>query len=152
MAKNVRAVPEGYGTVTPFLNIKGASEAIELYKKAFGVEERFKMMGPSNTIMHCELQLGTSKIMVSEAMMQPPTQSSLHLYVDDCDAMWARATGAGLKVEMPMANMFWGDRYGVLSDRHGNRWAIATHVEDISEDEMKRRAAAEIAKLAQQKK
>ena len=96
-------------------------------------------MTPNGMIMHAELQLGTSRIMVAEAMMNPPTQSSLHLYVEDCDALWARATAAGCKIEMPIATMFWGDRYGVVSDKFGNRWAIASHKEDVAPDEMKRR-------------
>jgi len=138
MAK-AKAVPEGYGTVTPFLNVKGASEAIAFYKKAFGIEEVSKMLMPNGMIAHSELQLGTSKIMLAEAMMNPPTQASLHVYVEDCDALWARATAAGCKIEMPIADMFWGDRYGVLIDPYGNRWAIATHKEDMSDEEMQRR-------------
>jgi PhnB protein len=136
---NVKAVPDGYGTVTPFLNVNGASEAIEFYKKAFGVEERSKMLMPNGMVAHSELQLGTSKIMVADAMMNPPTQASLHIYVDDCDAMWARATAAGCTIVMPIGDMFWGDRYGVVSDPYGNRWAIATHKQDVSDDEIRRR-------------
>ena len=134
-----KAVPEGFGTVTPFLNIKNAGAAIEFFKKAFGVEERSRMSMPDKTIAHAELQLGSSKIMITEASMNAPTQSSMHLYVEDCDALWARATAAGCKIEMPISDMFWGDRYGVLSDPYGNRWAIATHKEDMSSEEMQKR-------------
>jgi PhnB protein len=148
----VKAVPPGYGTVTPFLNIKGASEAIEFYKKTFGAEERTRMVGPNNMIAHCELKIGNSIVMISEAMMNAPTQSSLHLYVEDCDALWSRATAAGCKVEMPIANQFWGDRYGVVSDRWGNRWAIASRKEDLTPEEMKRRGEIEMAKMAPPKK
>jgi len=146
MAK-VQAVPSGYTTVTPFLNVKGASDAIELYKKIFNAEERARMPGPNNTVMHCELKIGNAIVMIADAMMNPPTSSSLHIYVDDCDALWAKATGAGMKIEMPIENMFWGDRYGVVSDRFGNRWAIASHKEDVAPDEMKKRAAEAMAQM-----
>ena len=134
-----KAIPEGFGTVTPFLNVKGAGDAIEFYKKAFGVEERHRMLMPNGMVAHAELQLGSSKIMMSEAMMNKPTEASLHIYVEDCDALWKRATAAGCKIEMPIADMFWGDRYGIVSDPYGNRWAIATHKEDMSVEEMTKR-------------
>jgi PhnB protein len=138
MAK-VNAVPAGFHTVTPFLNVKGAAEAIAFYKKAFGAEERSRMPGPNNMIMHAEIKIGDSIVMISDAMQMPPTQSSLHLYVDDCDAVWQRATAAGCKVEMPLDNMFWGDRYGVVTDGWGNRWAISSHKEDVPASEMPKR-------------
>lgn len=149
MAK-VNPVPAGYNTVTPFLNVKGAVEAIEFYKRAFGAEERARMMGPNNMVMHAEIRIGDSIIMISDAMMNVPTQASLHLYVDDCDALWARATGAGCKVEMLIADMFWGDRYGVVSDKWGNRWAIASHKEDVAPEEMKKRGEAAMAEMMKQ--
>jgi uncharacterized glyoxalase superfamily protein PhnB len=144
----VKKIPDGYRTVTPFLNIKGAAEAIEFYKKAFAAEERARMAGPDGMIMHAEIKIGDSIVMLAEAMMNAPTQSSCHLYVDDVDAAWKRATAAGAKVEMPLDKMFWGDRYGVLSDRWGNRWAIATHVEDVSPQEMQKRAAEAMKQMA----
>jgi PhnB protein len=147
MAK-VNPIPAGYSTVTPFLNIKNAAEAIELYKKAFGAEEKSRALGPNNMIMHAEIKIGNSFIMLSDAMMNPPTTTSLHLYVEDADALWTRATAAGLKVEMQIDDMFWGDRYGVLSDRFGNRWAIATHKEDVPEAEQNRRMQEAMAKMA----
>jgi uncharacterized glyoxalase superfamily protein PhnB len=128
------------------LNIKGAAEAIELYKKAFGAEERVRMPGPDNSIMHAELKIGTSMIMIADALRNPPTQSSCHLYLEDVDGAWARATGAGLQVAMPLANMFWGDRYGVLTDKFGNRWGLSCHIEDVSPEEMRKRMAAEMQK------
>jgi uncharacterized glyoxalase superfamily protein PhnB len=137
----VKAIPDGYRTVTPFLNVDGANEAIAFYKKAFGAEEKFRMPTPDGKIMHAELKIGDSMLMVSDAMMNPATSSSIHLFVADADAAWARATEAGAKVVMPIADMFWGDRYGVLSDKWGNRWAIATHKEDLSDAERGKRAA-----------
>jgi PhnB protein len=138
---DVKAIPEGYRTVTPFLNVDGASDAIAFYKKAFGAEEKVRMPTPDGKILHAELDIGDSKLMISDAMMNPATVSAIHLYVKDADAAWARATAAGAAVVMPIADMFWGDRYGVLSDKWGNRWAIATHKEDVSPAEMKTRMA-----------
>jgi len=138
---NVRAIPEGYTTITPFLNVNGASDAIEFYKKAFSAEERVRMPTPDGKIMHAELKIGNAMLMVSDAMRNPPTASSIHLYVTDADQWWKRATDAGAKVEMPISDMFWGDRYGVLSDKWGNRWAISQHKEDVSPEEMRKRAA-----------
>jgi PhnB protein len=144
---NVRAIPEGYSTLTPFLNVDGAAQAIEFYKKAFGAEERVRMPTPEGKIMHAELKVGDSMLMVSDAMRNPATASSLHIYVTDADAWWKRAVDAGAKVEMPIADMFWGDRYGVLSDRWGNRWAIAQHKEDVSPQDMGKRAAEAMKNL-----
>jgi PhnB protein len=138
MAK-VNAVPEGYRTVTPFLNVLGANDALAFYKKAFGAEERLRMPTPDGKIMHSEIKIGDSIVMVSDAMMNPATSSSIHLYVDDADALWSRATAAGAEVVMPIADQFWGDRYGVLKDKWGNRWAVAQHKEDVSPEEMRRR-------------
>jgi PhnB protein len=140
MAK-VDPIPEGYTTVTPFLIVKGAAEAIEFYKKAFGAEDRVRMPGPDGTIMHAEMKIGDSFVMIADATMSPPTQSSCHLYVVDADAAWKRALDAGAKVETPIADMFWGDRYGVVSDKWGNRWGIATHKEDVPPQEMQTRMA-----------
>jgi uncharacterized glyoxalase superfamily protein PhnB len=141
----VKPIPEGYRTVTPFMNIKGCLEAIELYKKALGAEERGVMKAPDGTVMHAELKIGDSIVMFGEAAMNPATKSSLHLYVPDCDAAFKRAVDAGMKVEAPMADMFWGDRYGVVEDKFGNRWAFGTHKEDVSHDEMMKRAQAFMA-------
>jgi PhnB protein len=143
----VKAIPDGYGSVTPFINVKGAADAIEFYKKAFGAEERNRMPDPKGQIMHAEIKIGNSLIMISDAMMNPPTQSSLHLYVEDADASWKRATAAGAQVVMPLQDQFWGDRYGVLSDKWGNRWGIATHKEDVSPAEMRKRGEEAMKKL-----
>jgi len=135
----VKAVPEGYHTVTPFLNVDGAREAIAFYKKAFGAEERGVMPMPDGKVMHSEIKIGDSVIMMADAVMNPATKSSLHLYVNDVDAAWKQATAAGCKVEVPLADQMWGDRWGVVSDKWGNRWGLATHKEDVAPDEMKRR-------------
>jgi len=135
----VKAIPDGYRTVTPFLNVDGANDYIAFLKNAFGAEEKVRVPTPDGKIMHAELKLGDSMVMVSDAMMNPATKSSVHLYVQDADAAWARATAAGAQVVMPIADMFWGDRYGVLSDKWGNRWGIATHQEDVPPEEMGRR-------------
>jgi PhnB protein len=135
------AVPEGYGTVTPFLTIDGASDAIEFYKKAFGATERLRMPGPEGKLMHAEITIGNSVVMLSDAMRRPATQSAIHLYVEDCDATFAQALDAGATVTMPLMDMFWGDRYGQLSDPFGNLWSIATHKEDLSQEEMEKRMA-----------
>src|SRR5436309_15947543 len=128
---NVKAVPEGYHTVTPFLCIDGAAEALEFFKKAFGAEERGRMADPSGKIMHSEIKIGDSILMVTDPMMPgQATKSALNLYVPDANAAWSRATAAGCQVEMPLADQFWGDRYGVLKDKWGNRWSTAQHIED----------------------
>jgi uncharacterized glyoxalase superfamily protein PhnB len=137
----VKAIPEGYHTVTPFLSVNGASDAIDFYKKAFGAEERNRMPGPDGKVMHAEFKVGDSIVMIADAMMGPPLTSGIHLYVADADALWARATAAGAQVVMPIADMFWGDRYGVLTDKWGNKWSIATHKEDFTPEEMGKRAA-----------
>jgi PhnB protein len=137
----LQAVPAGYGTVTPFLNIVGANDAIDFFKKAFGAVERFRMPGPDGKLMHAEIAIGTSVVMVSDAMRRPATQAALHLYVKDCDALFEQALAAGATVTMPLMDMFWGDRYGQLSDPFGNLWSIATHKEDVSPEEMQKRMA-----------
>ncbi len=145
-----KAIPEGYTTVTPFLSVNGAANAIEFYKKAFDAKERARMPGPGGKIMHAEILIGGSIVMIADAMMGPPTQASIHLYVEDADALWSRATQAGAQIVMPIADMFWGDRYGVIADKWGNRWSIATHKEDFSPDEMKRRADEAMKLMSQQ--
>ena len=141
-----KAIPDGYQTVTPSLNLKGAAEAIQFYKDALGAEEQGgRAPGPNGAIMHAELKIGNSIVMLADALMGPATQASLHLYVEDADALFQRATRAGAEVVLAMHDAFWGDRYGVVSDRWGNRWALATHQEDVSPEEMQKRMA-EMAK------
>lgn len=143
----VKPIPEGHRTITPFLNLKDCDKAIEFYKKAFGAEERERHNTPDGRVAHAELQIGDSLVMLSEAMQAPPTQASLWLYVTDCDALWNRAVAAGAQIKMPLADMFWGDRWGSLSDGFGNSWSIATHKEDVSPEELGKRAQAAMAQM-----
>ena len=119
MAK-VQPVPKGYHSVTPFLSIKGADQALEFYKRAFGAVEKFRSPGPDGKIMHAEVTIGDSTIMLSEALREPPSVSSMYVYVPDADKAFARAVKAGAKVKVPLADMLWGDRYGSVSDPYGN--------------------------------
>src|SRR5436190_22833080 len=146
MAKATRAVPEGHHTVTPHLVLDNAVEAIEWYKKALGAEEMGRAMGPDGKVMHAELRIGDSRIMLNDAMMggKGPkalggSPASLWLYVDDCDALFNRAVAAGAQVKMPIGDQFWGDRCGTVADPHGYNWSIATHKEDLTPEEMQQR-------------
>ena len=148
---NVKAIPDGYHTVTPYLAVRGAAKALDFYAKAFGAEERFRMPGPNGKVMHAEMKLGDSMIMLGDEAPErgapaPPTLGGtpvgLLLYVHDVDARFERATRAGCTTQMPPTDMFWGDRMCKLSDPFGHSWSIATHREDVSPEEMGRRAAA----------
>lgn len=139
-AKPMAAAPQ-YHTVTPLLNVDGAEGAIAFYKEAFGAKERARMPGPDGKIMHAEIVIGDSVVMISDAMNQPATISSLHVYVPDCDALYSRAVAAGAKAKMALQDMFWGDRFGSVTDPFGNTWSIATHKEDVSRAEMEKRMA-----------
>lgn len=154
---NVKPIPEGYHTITPYLVVKGAAQAIDFYKKAFGANEIYRFDGPGGKIMHAELQIGDSRFMLSDEhpeMGYTAPQSGgkapigLHIYVDDVDKLATQAQAAGIKVERPVADQFYGDRTGTFIDPFGHRWSIATHVEDVSEDEMERRMADAMKKPA----
>ena len=153
MAAKVKPVPDGYHTVTPYLSIKGASEAIAFYKKVFGAEELVRMPMPDGSVGHAELQIGDSRIMLADenimgdAVTKSPTAlggstAGLALYVPDVDALFKRAVEAGAKTKRPLENQFYGDRSATIEDPFGHVWTIATHVEDVSPEEMKRRMAA----------
>ena len=162
MAKSVKPIPDGYHTATPYLRVRGADKAIDFYKKAFGAEEMVRMPGPDGkTIMHAELRIGDSPIMLGEESkemnaLSPQTLggngSGVHLYVRDVDAFVAKAVAAGAKLAMPVADMFWGDRYGKLTDPFGHEWSVATHKEDPTPQEMDKRAKAFFAQMAKQPK
>ncbi len=146
----VKPVPDGYHTVTPYLTVRGASGALEFYAKAFGAEERFRMPGPDGSIMHAEMRIGDSFVMLGEECPQMGASSpqllggspvSLMIYVTDVDASFARATSAGCTAQVPPTDMFWGDRYCKLQDPYGHLWGIATHKEDVCPEDMMRRMA-----------
>jgi PhnB protein len=162
MSKLVSPIPAGYHTLTPYLYIRGAAEAIEFYKKAFGAKEHFRMPGPDGkTIGHAEIQIGDSMIMMADEMpamgIKGPqslngTSASFLLYVKDVDAAFKLAIDAGAKVTRPLENKFYGDRMGSLADPYGHEWSLATHIEDVSPEEMNKRVAAEYAKMAGKEK
>ena len=154
MSKKVRAVPEGYHSVTPYLVLRQASDAIEFYKKAFDAAEVFRMPGPDGAIAHAEIRIGDSQIMMCEENPQMGAQSpqalggspaNLFLYVEDVDAAYKKAVDAGATATMPPQDMFWGDRYGKLVDPYGHEWSIATHIEDVTPEQMAERAQAAFA-------
>jgi PhnB protein len=150
----VQPIPKGYHEVTPYLSIRGAAEAIEFYKKAFGAKEIMRMPGPDGKLGHAEIAFGASRVMLSDEY--PPmdflspqarggTSVHLHVYVKDVDALVERAVAAGGKLVRPVENQFYGDRSGSIQDPFGHVWHFATHVEDVPPKEMARRAA-EMAK------
>jgi PhnB protein len=158
----VKPIPQGYHTVTPYLTVKGAAQAIEFYKRAFGAQEVERMPGPDGkSVMHAELKLGDSIVMLSDEFPQAGTRSPqtlggstgyLFLYVPDVDAAFKRAVDAGAKGAMPPSDMFWGDRFAKVSDPFGHEWGLATHKEDLSPEEIRKRGQAEMAKMAKGKK
>ena len=147
MAKAAKRIPEGYHTITPQLSLDRAAETIEWYKKAFGAEELGRHLGPDGKVMHAELRIGDSRFMVNDVMpgSKGPqafggSPSLLWLYVDDADAAFSRAVNVGGKVQMPVADQFWGDRGGCLTDPEGYTWWIATRKEDLTPAELDQRA------------
>jgi PhnB protein len=153
-----RAIPEGCHAITPHITVANGDQAIEFYKRAFGAEELSRMAGPGGKgILHAELKIGDSVIFLADEVdgmgARAPqsvggTTITLHLYVNDVDASFARALAAGAQVRMPVSDMFWGDRYGMLSDPFGHLWSLATHVEDVRPEEVRRRAERFFAKSA----
>jgi PhnB protein len=151
MATTVNKIPEGYHTVTPYLVMAHADKAIEFYKEAFGARELVRLPSPDGKVMHAEIKIGDSPIMLCDEcpdwdalgpLTRGGTTVSIVLYVDDVDAVVSRAIAAGAKSVMPVTNQFWGDRMGTVIDPFGHKWSIATHVEDVSPEEMSTRAAA----------
>ena len=137
-----KAIPEGLRTVTPALTVDGCAEAIETWKKAFGAEERLRALDPSGKkIWHADLRIGDSIIFCNDTMPempQTPRQARLWIYTEGVERAFQRAKDAGLKVAMPPADMFWGDRIAEVHDRWGNQWVLAQHVKDLSPAEMKK--------------
>ena len=147
-----KPIPDGYRTATPYLIIKGASDAIEFYKRAFGATELLRMADPQGRVGHAEIKIGDSVIMLADehpAMGYRGPRSlggssvSILLYLADVDAVFERAVKAGAKAQRPVADQFYGDRVGGIEDPFGYRWFIATHKEDLTMDEIRRRAAAQ---------
>lgn len=137
----VASIPEGFHTITPSLALADAAKAIDLYKKAFGAEEKGRAACPeTGKIMHACLEIGSSKIFLNDAMpgMCTPTSANFYLYFDDVDAAFRQATSAGLQEVSPLQDMFWGDRMGSLKDPFGNNWTLATHIRDLSKEEMEK--------------
>jgi len=146
-----KAIPEGYSTATPYLIVKGAADALDFYKRAFNATELFRMADPSGKVMHAEMRIGNSIIMLAdehpEMGYRGPSSVggftvSIMLYVENVDEVFDRAVKAGAKAQRPVQNQFYGDRSGTLEDPFGHVWTISTHVEDVPPDELKRRAEA----------
>ncbi|MGH9555127.1 MAG: DUF1761 family protein [Terriglobales bacterium] len=150
-AGKVKAVPDGYHSVTPYLVVRGAAKAIDFYQQAFGAKELSRVPGPGGSIVHAEIQIGDSRLMLADENPEQGARSpqslngtpvNIFLYVSDMDAVYQQAVKAGAKGTTPPTNMFWGDRYGEVTDPLGHHWSLATHVEDVSPEEMARRLEA----------
>jgi PhnB protein len=157
MPERVKPVPDGYPSLTPYLMVRGAAQAIAFYKHAFGAAERLRMPGPHGTIRHAELTIGSSLLMLADETpgMGNPSPQALHgtpvgltLYVEDVDAVFAGAVAAGATVQQPVEDKFYGDRTATVTDPFGHQWFLMTHIEDVSPEELRRRAAAQVADSA----
>jgi PhnB protein len=152
-----KPIPEGYHTVTPYLVVDDAIEAIDYYKQAFGAKERMRMEAPDGKIGHAELEIGDSLVMLSDpfpqATTRPPselggTSAGVFLYVEDVDAVVKKAVDAGATITMEVSDQFWGDRFGSVKDPFGHSWSVATHVEDVPPEEMAERAKQAMASMS----
>jgi PhnB protein len=157
MAPTVKPIPTGYHAVTPYLVLGDAVKAIEFYKKAFGAQELFILPLPNGKIMHAEIQIGDSRVMLADEapernvlgpVARGGSTSHLMLYVENVDAAFEKAVKAGCTVAMPVSNQFWGDRYGQLTDPFGHLWSMATHVEDVPHEKMSERFEAAMKEMA----
>ena len=151
MPSKVKPIPDGYSSLTPYLVVKGAADALEFYKKAFGAKELFRMAHPNGEIGHAEMQIGNSRFMLADEHpkmnIKGPksfggTPVSLLLYTEDVDFMTAQAIKAGAKIVKPIEDQFYGDRMGMVVDPFGHQWSVATHIEDVPPQEMAKRAKA----------
>jgi uncharacterized glyoxalase superfamily protein PhnB len=143
----MKKIPEGMHSITPHLVCAGAAKALDFYQKAFGATEVGRMPGPDGRLMHAAMKIGDSTVMLADEMPEwgslgpkalKGSPVTIHIYVEDVDALVARAEKAGAKVTMPVAEQFWGDRYGKLEDPFGHHWSVATHVRDVTPEEMKK--------------
>jgi uncharacterized glyoxalase superfamily protein PhnB len=158
MKNGVKPVPDGCHTVIPHLVVRGADRAIAFYKEAFGAQELSRSPGPDGkSLVHACVQIGDSKLFLCDEFPQwgvhsplgvGGTSTTINLYLENADRVFAQAVAAGASVKMPMADMFWGDRYGKLTDPFGHEWALATHIEDVAPDELQRRAKAVFAGMS----
>ena len=148
---SVKALPDGYATVTPYLIIQGAAQAIEFYQAVFGASERMRLPTPDGRVAHAEIEVGNSLLMLADESLERGAKSpttiggtpvSFHVYVADVDAVYAKALAAGAKPIRPVENQFYGDRSGMFADPFGHSWNVATHVEDVSPAELQKRMAA----------
>jgi PhnB protein len=143
MAGNVKPIPEGYGTVTPYLTVDDAAAQIEFLQKAFNAQLTYSHKGPDGKIGHAELRIGNSQIMLGQARGEWKARpATFYLYVEDCDALYKNALAVGAKSLQEPKDQFYGDRSGGVEDSNGNYWWIGTHVEDVPPEEIERRAAA----------
>jgi PhnB protein len=158
MKRHVKPIPEGYRTITPYLTVHDAAQAIDFYKEAFGAEERHRMTMPDGkSVAHAELKIGDSIFMLSDEMpgqsCEPSAVSEscvgFYLYVNDVDDVFERAVAAGAKVKEPVKDEFWGDRVGQIIDPAGHLWSLATHIEDVSPEELRRRHQEMFEKMIQ---
>ncbi|MGA8153135.1 MAG: VOC family protein [Terriglobales bacterium] len=161
MKPSTQAVPPGFHTVTAALTVRNGAQAIEFYKKALGAEERMRMAGPDGKISHAELKIGDSIIFLTDenpafGNKSPQTlggsSGSLYLYVEDVDKAFERAVDAGGKATMPVADMFWGDRFGSFVDPYGHTWGLSTHTQDMTEEEIEEAAKDFYTQMAQAQK
>jgi PhnB protein len=152
-----KPIPEGYHTITPYLAVDDAAQAIEYYKRAFGAKERVRMDAPGGKIGHAELVIGDSLVMLSDpfpqASTKPPkelggTTGSVFMYVEDVDEIVKQAVDAGATITMEVADQFWGDRFGTVTDPFGHVWSIATHVEDLTPEEIAERGKEAMAAMS----
>jgi PhnB protein len=153
----VKPIPDGYHSVQPYLIVKGASQAIDFYTRAFGAQEIMRMPGPDGVIMHAEIRIGDSVVMLSDEMPQAAgkspktlggTSAGLMVYVENIDQVYKQAVAAGATATAPPTDMFWGDRFGKLMDPFGHDWALATHVEDVTPEEVEKRMANAVPQTA----
>jgi PhnB protein len=149
MAKHASPIPRGYHAVTPYLSVRNAAQALDFYQRAFGAEEVMRMNDPQGTLSHAEIKIGDSIVMLAEESASSGLRSpqslggstvSIFLYLNDVDTTFKQAISAGAKSQQPLEDMFWGDRYGRVTDPFGHSWSLATHIEDVAPEEMQKRA------------
>lgn len=150
-----KPVPDGFHTITPYITVRDAVKAIEFYKQAFGAKEVMRMPGPGGKLMHAEILIGNSHVMLSDEFPEMGAHSpaalngtpvSLHMYVPDCDKTFNQAVAAGATALRPPADMFWGSRFGLVQDPFGHKWSVSTHLEDLTTEEIMRRHDEMMAK------